>query len=90
MQRVTNQVDNFSKIPLNRKYFKDKKKTAEALRGGWLHTGDIGKLDEDGFLYFVDRIKDMIKTGGENVASTDVEEVILSHPKVAEVAVFAV
>ncbi len=68
-------------------YFKDQEKTDYAMRGGWLHTGDIGKLDEDGYLYFVDRIKDMIKTGGENVASSEVEELILKHPAVSEVAV---
>ena len=68
-------------------YFKDEEKTRYSQRGGWHHTGDIGKLDEAGYLYFVDRIKDMIKTGGENVASTDVEETISGHPKVAEVAV---
>ncbi len=68
-------------------YFKDDEKTASAFRDGWLRTGDIGKLDEEGYLYFVDRIKDMIKTGGENVASTDVEEAILKHPSVAEAAV---
>ena len=68
-------------------YYKNEEKTREAQRGGWHHTGDIGKLDEEGFLYFVDRVKDMIKTGGENVASTDVEETIFSHPKVLEVAV---
>jgi fatty-acyl-CoA synthase len=68
-------------------YFKDEQKTADTFRGGWLHTGDIGKVDEDGYLYFVDRIKDMIKSGGENVASTDVEEAIASHPEVSEVAV---
>jgi fatty-acyl-CoA synthase len=68
-------------------YFKDEEKTAAVFREGWLHTGDIGRVEEDGYLYFVDRIKDMIKTGGENVASTDVEEAILKHPDVAEVAV---
>lgn len=69
-------------------YFKEKEKTALTWRGGWHHTGDVGRLDEDGYLYFIDRIKDMIKTGGENVASTEVEEIIFAHPKIAEVAVF--
>lgn len=69
-------------------YFKEKEKTALTWQGGWHHTGDVGRLDEDGYLYFVDRIKDMIKTGGENVASTEVEEVIFNHPKIAEVAIF--
>ncbi len=68
-------------------YYKDEEKTAEALRGGWLHTGDLGRFDEEGFLYFVDRKKDVIKSGGENVASMEVEEVLFSHPKVMQVAV---
>ena len=68
-------------------YYRDEEKTLHSQRGGWHHTGDIGKLDEEGYLYFVDRVKDMIKTGGENVASTDVEEAISTHPNVAEVAV---
>ena len=69
-------------------YFKDEEKTAHSRRNGWHHTGDIGKLDDEGYLYFVNRVKDMIKTGGENVSSTAIEEVILAaHPNVAEVAV---
>jgi fatty-acyl-CoA synthase len=71
-------------------YWNDPDKTAETFRGGWLHTGDLGVLDEDGYLTVVDRIKDMIKTGGENVASREVEEAIYEHPAVAEVAVFGV
>jgi len=64
--------------------------TAEALRGGWLHTGDAGYLDEDGFLYIVDRVKDMIITGGENVYSAEVENVLCKHPAVAECAVIGI
>ena len=64
--------------------------TAEALRSGWLHTGDIMRLDADGYLYFVDRDKDMIKPGGENVYSIEVERVLLQHPAVADVAVLGV
>jgi fatty-acyl-CoA synthase len=71
-------------------YWNDPDKTAETFRGGWLHTGDLGVLDEEGYLTVVDRIKDMIKTGGENVASREVEEAIHEHPAVAEVAVFGV
>ncbi len=71
-------------------YFKDPDKTAEAFQGGWFHSGDLGYLDEGGRLYVVDRKKDMIKTGGENVASREVEEVLYEHPAVAEVAVFGV
>ena len=71
-------------------YYKNPEATAEALRDGWLHTGDLGYLDEDGFLYFVDRKKDMIKRSGENIASAEVERVLGSHPLVAESAVVAV
>jgi fatty-acyl-CoA synthase len=71
-------------------YYNDPDKTAEAFRGGWFHSGDLGRFDEEGYLYVVDRKKDMIKTGGENVASREVEEAIFRHPDVAEVAVFGV
>ncbi|MEU6700780.1 long-chain-fatty-acid--CoA ligase [Pseudonocardia sp. NPDC046786] len=64
--------------------------TREALRDGWMHTGDGGRLDEDGYLYLVDRIKDMIITGGENVYSTEVENVLAAHPAVATCAVVGV
>ena len=66
-------------------YWNDPEKTAESLRGGWFHTGDLGVIDEEGYLTIVDRKKDMIKTGGENVASREVEEVLYQHPAVAEV-----
>ena len=71
-------------------YYKNPEATAAALRDGWLYTGDLGYLDEDGFLYFVDRKKDMIKRGGENIASAEVERVLNSHPLIAESAVVAV
>jgi len=61
--------------------------TAEALKGGWLHTGDIGELDADGYLYIRDRKKDMVIVGGYNVYPREVEEVLISHPAVAEAAV---
>ncbi|MFF3493266.1 long-chain fatty acid--CoA ligase [Streptomyces sp. NPDC002795] len=64
--------------------------TAEALRGGWMHTGDCGYLDDDGYLYIVDRLKDMIITGGENVYSAEVENALAAHPAVAECAVIGV
>lgn len=70
-------------------YWNNPEKTAEAFEGGWFHSGDLGVFDEDGRLTIVDRKKDMIKTGGENVASREVEEVLYRHPQVAEVAVFA-
>ena len=68
-------------------YYKDEDKTATTFRGGWHHTGDIVKMDEDGFIYFVDRAKDIIKTGGENVSSQEVEAFLYKHPKVADAAV---
>ncbi|MEW2359418.1 AMP-binding protein [Spirillospora sp. NPDC029432] len=64
--------------------------TAAALRDGWLHTGDLLRQDADGYFYFVDRAKDMIKTGGENVYSAEVERVLAAHPAVADVAVVGV
>jgi long-chain acyl-CoA synthetase len=71
-------------------YYKDPEATAQARRHGWHHTGDLGMLDDDGQLLFKDRMKDMIKTGGENVASVKVEEVLLRHPAVANAAVVGV
>ncbi|HWJ66532.1 MAG TPA: acyl-CoA synthetase [Nocardioides sp.] len=71
-------------------YYRDDAKTDEAFRDGWFHSGDLGYLDADGRLWVVDRKKDMIKTGGENVASREVEEAIYLMPGVAEVAVFGV
>ena len=64
--------------------------TAEAITDGWLHTGDVARIDEDGFLYIVDRIKDMVLRGGENVYCSEVESVVFEHPDVAECAVFGV
>jgi fatty-acyl-CoA synthase len=71
-------------------YWRDPERTAEAFRSGWFHSGDLGVIDADGYLAVVDRKKDMIKTGGENVASREVEEVLFAHPAVAEVAVFGI
>ncbi|MBY4569051.1 acyl-CoA synthetase [Gordonia sihwensis] len=71
-------------------YFNDEEKTAAAFRNGWFHSGDLGIIDADGYLSVVDRKKDMIKTGGENVASREVEEAIYLLDGVAEVAVFGV
>lgn len=71
-------------------YWKNPEKTAEVFRNGWFHSGDLGVIDADGYLTVVDRKKDMIKTGGENVASREVEEMIFTHPAVSEVAIFGV
>ena len=69
-------------------YYKNPDATAEASLHGWHHTGDIGYLDEDGYLYIVDRAKDMIISGGFNVYSTEVEQALLAHPDVQDCAVF--
>ena len=68
-------------------YWRNPEATAAAFRGGWFHTGDVGFLDADGFLYIVDRKKDMIISGGENVASPEVERVLYEHAAVLEAAV---
>ena len=73
-----------------RGYWKLPDATDEALRGGWLHTGDAGLLDADGYLYIRDRLKDVIITGGVNVYPRMVEHVLLEHPAVSEVAVIGV
>ena len=64
--------------------------TAAAVRNGWMHTGDAGYMDEEGYIYVVDRIKDMIISGGENVYSTEVENVLAQHPDVQACAVFGI
>jgi long-chain acyl-CoA synthetase len=69
-------------------YWKKPDATAEAIRDGWLHSGDIGLTDEDGFFYIVDRVKDMINAAGFNVYPAEVEQVIYKHPAVKEVAVY--
>ena len=71
-------------------YYKRPDLTAQAIVDGWLHTGDLGHVDEDGFLYLVDRKKDMIFSGGVNVFPKDIEEIIVQHPAVREVAVFGI
>jgi long-chain acyl-CoA synthetase len=71
-------------------YFNNPAATAAVLKDGWMHTGDAGTMDEDGFLYVADRIKDMIVTGGENVYSIEVERVLFLHPAVREAAVIGI
>jgi len=71
-------------------YWKRPDVNAEVLRGGWMHTGDMGAFDEEGFLYILDRKKDMIKSGGENVYSPEVESMLCGHPDILEVSVIGV
>jgi fatty-acyl-CoA synthase len=71
-------------------YWNNPEATAEATRGGWFHSGDLVRRDDEGFVFVVDRKKDMIISGGENIYSTEIEDVIDTHPKVREVAVIGV
>jgi len=71
-------------------YFHDDERTRAAFEGGWFHSGDLATIDDEGYITVVDRKKDMIKTGGENVASREVEETIYRLPQVSEVAVIGV
>lgn len=71
-------------------YYKDEEATREALRGGWLHTGDLARRDEEGFIYIVDRKKDMIVSGGENIYPREIEEILYSHPKIEDAAIIGV
>jgi long-chain acyl-CoA synthetase len=71
-------------------YWNRPQETAAALRGGWLHTGDLGRMDDDGYFYIVDRLKEMINCSGMKVYPREVEEVLYRHPKVQEAAVIGV
>jgi acyl-CoA synthetase (AMP-forming)/AMP-acid ligase II len=82
---VCARADNFM-----REYWNRPKETADAFKGGWYHSGDAGRLDGDGYVYLVDRVKDMIVTGGENVYSSEVENALATHPAVAQVAVIGI
>jgi fatty-acyl-CoA synthase len=73
-----------------KEYWNKAEETAEAFEGGWFHSGDLVRQDEDGYFYVVDRKKDMIITGGENVYCAEVENVLAAHPKVGEVALIGV
>jgi acyl-CoA synthetase (AMP-forming)/AMP-acid ligase II len=75
---------------LMRGYWNLEEATAKTLAGGWLHTGDAGRLDDDGYLFIQDRVKDMIVSGGENVYPREVEDVLFQHPSVADAAVIGV
>ena len=70
-----------------REYYKNPQKTAETLKDGWLCTGDVGRMDEDGFIWITDRKKDVIITGGENIYPVEIEEALHNHPKIYDVAV---
>lgn len=70
-----------------KEYYKNPELTAETIRNDWLYTGDLAKMDEEGFIYLVDRKKDLIICGGENIHPVEIEEVIQRHPKVHDVAV---
>ncbi|PLR78766.1 o-succinylbenzoate--CoA ligase [Bacillus sp. V3-13] len=71
-------------------YWKNEEATKNAIKNGWFHTGDMGRLDEDGYLYILDRKKDMIISGGENIASLEVERVLYEHPSILEAAVVGI
>jgi acyl-CoA synthetase (AMP-forming)/AMP-acid ligase II len=71
-------------------YYRDPERTAETLRSGWVHSGDVAEVDEDGFIYIVDRMKDLIIRGGYNISPTEVEAVMHRHPDVLEVGVIGV
>jgi long-chain acyl-CoA synthetase len=99
--RVVNEKDEDVKIDeagelivkgrgVMKEYYKNPEKTAETIIDGWLHTGDVVKMDKDGFIYIVDRKKDLIISGGENIYPVEIEEVLHTHPKVHDVAVIGV
>jgi fatty-acyl-CoA synthase len=73
-----------------KEYYKNPEATAEAFRGGWYHTGDLGVLHPDGYIQLLDRAKDIIISGGENISSIEVEGVLHAHPQVVDVAVVGV
>ena len=71
-------------------YYKKPAETEETLRGGWLHTGDVGVMDEEGYLKIVDRIKDLIIAGGYNIYPTEIDNLLYNHPKVLEACTIGV
>ncbi|WP_337049419.1 crotonobetaine/carnitine-CoA ligase [Serratia fonticola] len=75
---------------LFKEYYNQPEATAHAYQHGWLHTGDCGYQDEDGFFYFVDRSSNMIKRGGENISCSEIENILASHPKIQDVAVIGI
>ncbi len=73
-----------------KEYYKNPEKTAETIKNGWLYTGDVAKMDEDGFIYLIDRKKDVVISSGENIYPVEVENVLLNHPKIHDVAVIGI
>jgi acyl-CoA synthetase (AMP-forming)/AMP-acid ligase II len=71
-------------------YWRRKEATEEVLRNGWLHTGDVGYRDEEGYIFITDRVKDMIVSGGSNIYPREVEEILLQHPAIAEACIVGV
>jgi acyl-CoA synthetase (AMP-forming)/AMP-acid ligase II len=71
-------------------YYKNPEKTAETVKDGWLYTGDVARMDSDGFIYLTDRKKDVVITGGENIYPVELEDILQSHPKIYDVAVIGV
>ena len=71
-------------------YWQREKETAQAIRDGWLHTGDAAYMDDDGFIFLKDRLRDMIVSGGENVYPAEIEAMLMSHPEILECAVIGV
>ena len=71
-------------------YYKQPELTRETIRNGWLHSGDLGKMDEDGYVYITGRVKEMFTVGGFNVSSPEIENYLLKHPKIANVSVVGV
>jgi acyl-CoA synthetase (AMP-forming)/AMP-acid ligase II len=73
-----------------KEYYKNPEKTQETIKNSWLYTGDMAKIDKEGFIYLVDRKKDVVITGGENIYPVEVEQVLQSHPRIYDVGVIGV
>ncbi|MDP2916424.1 MAG: AMP-binding protein, partial [Dehalococcoidia bacterium] len=73
-----------------KEYYKNPEKTAETVKDGWLYTGDMAKMDADGYIYLVDRKKDLVNVGGEKIYPIEIEDTIHNHPKVYDVAIIGI
>jgi acyl-CoA synthetase (AMP-forming)/AMP-acid ligase II len=73
-----------------KEYYRNPEKTSEAIKDGWLYTGDMAKMENDGFIYFIDRKKDVVITGGENIFPIEIEGILLNHPKIYDAAVIGI